>query len=203
MSYVYFIGEKNGPIKIGVAIDVKSRLSGIQTHNPNKLNVLGIIKGDVALERKLHKKFKKYNINREWFERSEELINFINSNTIKPKNLDIYKPQKKRTTKCKLQNIVLSDQLKSYMKKYDLTLTKIYRKTGVSKSTISSWLNGSVPRDIRKLKAVADIFNTTIDNLCWGSSTELTKMDIKHEIINSIKNQEYKFTIEPFKNENS
>lgn len=50
-----------------------------------------------------------------------------------------------------------------------ITAAELSRRSGVSKQTISSWMSGERPRDVRKVKAVADVFNTTIDNLLYGN----------------------------------
>ncbi len=62
----------------------------------------------------------------------------------------------------------LKNQLKLFIERNYLTMTTLSQKSGVPKSTISDWLNGSAPRDLRKLKKVADALNTTVDHLCWG-----------------------------------
>ncbi len=62
----------------------------------------------------------------------------------------------------------LKSQLKLFIERNYLTLTTLSEKSGVPKSTISDWLHGSAPRDLRKLKKVADALETTVDQLCWG-----------------------------------
>ena len=60
-SWTYFIQpEKGGHIKIGyTSRNPLQRLSALQTGCPDKLKIVGLIKGDV--EKDLHKKFKKLN----------------------------------------------------------------------------------------------------------------------------------------------
>ena len=87
-SVVYFITYENGPIKIGVATDVKKRLSGLQTGCPFKLFVLATMAGDNSEEYKLHNKFQHLRLNGEWFDRGDDLLLFIDNNTDKISNSD-------------------------------------------------------------------------------------------------------------------
>ena len=43
-GYVYFISDNQGAVKVGQAVDVEKRLSGIQTSNPHKLMTLATIR---------------------------------------------------------------------------------------------------------------------------------------------------------------
>ena len=63
---VYFIqAGKDGPIKIGyTANDVKNRLLTLQPSSPYPLTILGVMEGDVELEKNIHKKFKRFRISR-------------------------------------------------------------------------------------------------------------------------------------------
>ena len=71
---VYFIqcNGKNGPIKIGVTSQLKERLETLQTGNPYELRLITSIKlrnmeEAFSLEKKLHKKFRRFLIRGEWF----------------------------------------------------------------------------------------------------------------------------------------
>jgi T5orf172 domain len=71
--YVYFVqAETLGFVKIGYAKDVKSRLSGMQVDNPDRLTLRGTIriggrhKAERA-ERELQKKFESFRVRGEWF----------------------------------------------------------------------------------------------------------------------------------------
>ena len=79
-SWTYFIQpEKGGNIKIGyTSRNPLQRLSALQTGCPDKLKIVGLIKGDV--EKDLHKKFKKLNSNGEWFKNTKHLRNYIKDN---------------------------------------------------------------------------------------------------------------------------
>lgn len=68
--HVYLIQSVlGGPIKIGVAHEVNSRLAAIQIHCPFELKVLHVIEhGGYAIERELHRRLKQYRLHGEWFE---------------------------------------------------------------------------------------------------------------------------------------
>lgn len=76
-GFVYFITFEGGPIKIGKALDVKKRLSALQTSSPETLFVLGAISGGSEMEASLHKQFSHLRLRGEWFRRESELLSFI------------------------------------------------------------------------------------------------------------------------------
>lgn len=74
---IYFIQEdkQNGRIKIGyTSRNPEKRLSALQTGNPDKLVLLGTMKGDQRTERVLHKQLAQYNTSGEWFSPSREVL---------------------------------------------------------------------------------------------------------------------------------
>lgn len=50
-SFVYFIGEPDGPLKIGLSKDPIARLRGMQTGNPRRLRIEYVLLGDLNLEK--------------------------------------------------------------------------------------------------------------------------------------------------------
>lgn len=76
---VYFVQPVDGgPIKIGIAANVASRLSGLQTGSPVELRVLGIIPGvRPSREAELHERFASTRKHGEWFEPTPELMAYI------------------------------------------------------------------------------------------------------------------------------
>lgn len=66
----------------------------------------------------------------------------------------------------------LKRQLQFYLDKHDMSASQLARKAGVPKSSISDWLAGSNPRDVRQVKRVADVFNVSIDNLMFGDGED-------------------------------
>jgi hypothetical protein len=83
VSGVYFVqANEGGPIKIGVAIDVRRRLSGLQNGSPMRLHVLGVVPGDRRLEVELHGRFAADRLHGEWFRETEALFAYINENSV-------------------------------------------------------------------------------------------------------------------------
>ena len=81
---IYFITDGNC-IKIGYTKnDVRKRLKQLQTSNPNRLFLLGYVEGDKNDEKMLHKKFSSsiVRINGEWFSPTQDLLDFINDNSL-------------------------------------------------------------------------------------------------------------------------
>jgi hypothetical protein len=70
---VYFIASESGPIKIGIATNPKSRLSGLQTGHHERLELLAICDGGMDQERAYHKQFTDRRLHGEWFERCPEI----------------------------------------------------------------------------------------------------------------------------------
>jgi hypothetical protein len=77
---VYFIQSgDNGPIKIGISHNPKSRLTELQTAHHDKLRILKVVDGDERREGGLHSKFEKYRLNGEWFKNDPELLSYIHT----------------------------------------------------------------------------------------------------------------------------
>ena len=74
--YVIRAGTK-GPIKIGYAANVASRLAGLQTASPAPLRLLAAVAGGRGLERDLHAFFARDRIRNEWFRGSADLTSFV------------------------------------------------------------------------------------------------------------------------------
>lgn len=66
----------------------------------------------------------------------------------------------------------LKNQLKAYIKDRDITATELCRKAKVPRSTLTEWLSGRSPKDMEKLKRVADVLDISIDWLCYGNGLE-------------------------------
>lgn len=76
--WVYFIqGEHGGPIKIGSARRVESRLRDLQIGSPTRLRVLAQVKTARGLEVMLHRHFAARRLHGEWFAPCEELLRYI------------------------------------------------------------------------------------------------------------------------------
>ena len=72
-SFVYFITDGHGHIKIGKADDTSQRIKELQTGNPYKLSflltvILPSVEEAFDLEQELHSIFDDYRMEGEWFE---------------------------------------------------------------------------------------------------------------------------------------
>lgn len=80
MGFVYFIQiGKSGDIKIGYSNNIKDRMYTIQTSIPEKIRLLGYIKGDRCKEKEIHELFKDFKIKGEWFKCNKILIDYLNN----------------------------------------------------------------------------------------------------------------------------
>ena len=81
---VYFVGSESiKRVKIGKSSNVcfLTRLSDLQIGFPGRLHVFGIMLGGFKDERKLHHTFKSDRTGGEWFVLTDEIKEFIESNT--------------------------------------------------------------------------------------------------------------------------
>ncbi|MGW7726253.1 GIY-YIG nuclease family protein [Streptomyces canus] len=77
-SVVYVIGEPDSlTVKIGVALNVKHRLAGIQRMSPVLLTTLWTHPGERRLEKRLHNHFREYRSHGEWFTFPEDPLPLI------------------------------------------------------------------------------------------------------------------------------
>ncbi len=78
--YVYFI-KTGDAIKVGIATDVNSRTISIQVGNPHKIELLHTISTSEEharrIESQIHELFCKTNLNGEWFQANQFMIDFI------------------------------------------------------------------------------------------------------------------------------
>lgn len=54
-------------------------------------------------------------------------------------------------------------------------LIELSKASKVPKQTLHNWLSGAEPRSVDQLKAVADVFDLTIEELCYGVKTQKPK----------------------------
>jgi len=66
----------------------------------------------------------------------------------------------------------LKGQLRFYMEKTGLSISKIASKTKIPKSSLADWVSGAHPRDIGQVKRLSNFFNTSLDNLLFGTGEE-------------------------------
>ncbi len=89
-DFIYVVGNKKNKVcKIGYSTNPPKRIKSIQTGCPFRLCFLLIIKGNRTTEKLLHKKYKKYKTNGEWFVFDGELKKSIESLAKTDKNLQL------------------------------------------------------------------------------------------------------------------
>jgi hypothetical protein len=73
-SLVYFIGGREGPIKIGISCDPQGRCAAMQIGMPDEMVVLATTPGNRRLEKAYHERFGFAHLRGEWFERHPMLL---------------------------------------------------------------------------------------------------------------------------------
>lgn len=78
-GFVYLIGTEgdDAVVKIGFAVDVDDRRATLQTSSHRALKVLATVKGTLATEKEIHRRFAADHIRGEWFRLSPEIVAFI------------------------------------------------------------------------------------------------------------------------------
>lgn len=77
-TFVYFVADKlAGMVKIGYSNDPTRRLIALQTSHHTRLEILAMLPGDERLESRLHRQFKMYRTEGEWFRLEGELASYI------------------------------------------------------------------------------------------------------------------------------
>lgn len=70
---VYFIGWRNGPVKIGIADDVPARFAILQVACPYELIIYAVCEGGRDTELAYHRRFAAARMRGEWFKRTKEI----------------------------------------------------------------------------------------------------------------------------------
>lgn len=65
----------------------------------------------------------------------------------------------------------LKQNLKLLLERKGLTAAGLARISSTPKQTLSDWLAGAAPKDLRAVKRVADALAVTVDRLCFADLT--------------------------------
>ena len=68
----------------------------------------------------------------------------------------------------KCLRMVLKEQLKKLLTAEGITLSELSRRSGVPKSSLSDWMSGRSPKNLKQVKSVANCFDVSLDSLCFG-----------------------------------
>lgn len=81
LAMIYFIKCccPNGFIKIGFTRGIHGRLAGLSTTSPYQMQLLRIVRGTIAEERALHRRFHHLHERGEWFRPGPDLVTYIDS----------------------------------------------------------------------------------------------------------------------------
>ena len=76
----------------------------------------------------------------------------------------------------------LKHQLKFFLDQRGFTASHLAKKANVPKQSISGWISGNNPRDVRQVKRVADVLGVSLDHLLFGhgdshESRKVTELD--------------------------
>ena len=75
---LYFIQcDDDGPIKIGVTVDLSGRLQALQLANHHELKIIATENASLKREKELHERFGYLKIRGEWFKPGNELLAYI------------------------------------------------------------------------------------------------------------------------------
>ena len=137
---IYFIQSgEDGPIKIGYTkFDVCSRLSNLQTSNPEPLYVLLTLPGSVEDEHKYQEMFADYRLRGEWYKPMQELLDMIKDN--QNKDIDSEAIQEGIDLKCVLQ-AVEDRYIKVAMNISSGNKSAAARMLNITRKTLQSKLN--------------------------------------------------------------
>jgi len=80
------------------------------------------------------------------------------------------------------KDMQLKTILKRLIKEKGLTITGLSRTTKVPLQTLHGWLQGSEPKSLRQVKAVADQLDVDLDYLCFG-------IESKNETFSTFKDE--------------
>lgn len=64
--------------------------------------------------------------------------------------------------------LVLKDILKGELDRRGMGVPTLAKRTGISRQTISNWVEGQKPQNIEQVKVVAMYLEMTVDELCFG-----------------------------------
>jgi len=79
----------------------------------------------------------------------------------------------------------LNKILKSLLQKRGLSITSLSKDTGIPIQTLHNWLNGAEPRSFSQVKRVADYFEITLDEICYGIKPSNELIDSYEDEINA------------------
>jgi hypothetical protein len=77
MSFVYFVQDERGRVKIGYSVNTDKRMYAMRSDNADMLRVVRLVDGGLATERWLHKRFDHLWIAGEWFHFHPDMLTVV------------------------------------------------------------------------------------------------------------------------------
>jgi transcriptional regulator with XRE-family HTH domain len=77
------------------------------------------------------------------------------------------------------KELKLDENLKLLMTAKNLTVTMAAKKVGMNKSTLHNYCNGVIPRNLRKIKELADLLDVSLTELLYGKDVEQISFSTK------------------------
>lgn len=77
--------------------------------------------------------------------------------------------------------------LKKLLQDSRITASKLSRETGVPTTTISNWLAGQSPKNIKQIYQVSRFFNVSIEELVFGVKPEIGGQNVLAKLDSEIK----------------
>ena len=148
MIYVIQAGEA-GPVKIGVASDVRKRVGSLQTASPAPLSILHVFEGEEAEERALHRRFAAYRQSGEWFAPVPEIVagDFGLPAAAKPSMARV------RTASASEHPLVI------LLEERGMSQTRLAFLLGITKSAVSHWITGRASASADIVAATCSLLN--------------------------------------------
>ncbi len=72
----------------------------------------------------------------------------------------------------RIEDMKLSNNLKTLMTKEKINLVELAQAAKVPKQTLHNWLSGAEPKSLDQVRAVANVFGLSIEELCYGEKTK-------------------------------
>lgn len=78
--------------------------------------------------------------------------------------------------------IKFAENLNRLMAKKNLTVTSVSRKIGMNKSTLHNYCNGVMPRNLPKIKQLADLLEVSLVELLFSAPDESKVVNLNQSI---------------------
>lgn len=78
-TYVYFVEDEQGRIKIGQATNPETRIKALRLAQAGPLKVLAVSFGHMGLESRLHRQFQHLRLKNEWYSSGDDLRLFVSA----------------------------------------------------------------------------------------------------------------------------